>query len=224
VISPTRNSSNVAKIDFAILAALPEEIASLVPTLANYPSEVIKMNDFELTVYHYKAVKIVIVYTGIGLAFMANAATLVKIYFNPEFVFLCGTAGSINKKLKIGDVVIADKAFEAEMLSVFNTARDTPFKNCFKHPLKQEFFPEIYPADKELLAMISTLKFSSQKNIYQGTLVSSTAFPAPPAIFQNIKYLNPYAIDMETSAFYQMAWLLNMRVLNFAFIFSDHSH
>lgn len=36
----------------------------------------------------------------------------------------------------------------------------------------------------------------------QGSVVSSNAFPAPKELFEKIKSLNPYSIDMETSAFF----------------------
>ena len=60
-----------------------------------------------------------------------------------------------------------------------------------------------------MLSIAAKTNFSeSQARI--GTVVSSNSFPAPKELFDKIKDKNPDSIDMETSAFYQVAWLLKI--------------
>ena len=101
------------------------------------------------------------------------------------------------------------KAFEAEIQSAFTVLEGTPFESCLTHPLNKKTIPSIYSADNELLSIAAKTNFSeSQARI--GTVVSSNSFPAPKELFDKIKDKNPDSIDMETSAFYQVAWLLKI--------------
>ena len=120
--------------------------------------------------------------------------------------------GGINPKLKICDVVIVEKAFEAEIQGAFKLLKGTPFESCLTHPLNKQVFPSIYFADENLINIASNIS-ATDSSIYRGTAVSSNTFPAPQELFDRIKTEDPYSIDMETSAVYQVAWLLKIRVL-----------
>lgn len=202
---------NHHKIDYAILSAMPEELEFLLNQLSHCDSIKLKVGQFDFGVYTYQGYKILISYSGIGTSFASSILTLINSHFRPEYFFICGTAGGIKKHLQLRDVVIVEKAFEAEMLNLANLIKDTPFESCLTHPLKKEAFPLQYSASAELITICDSLM---NENIFKGTVVSSNAFPAPIELFEKIKKLDPYAIDMETSAFYQTAWLLNIKILS----------
>lgn len=199
------------KIDYAIFTAMSEEMAYFKTYFQNFPTEQLQIKNFIFNSYSYKNKKIILVETGFGTTFAASMLTLIHHYCAPSHVFLSGTAGAIHPELRLCDVVIAAEAFEAEVQEIFNMVKNTPFETCLKHPAKGEYFPSIYSADRELLAIAQNI---SHTKVRIGTVVSSNAFPAPLTLFEKIKSLNPYCIDMETSAFYQVAWLLGIRVLS----------
>jgi len=200
------------KINFAIFSAMPEELDFFQNTFSQNKYETVRVHEFEFKIYEYHNKRILIVHTGLGTTFAASIMTLIHHHFCPEYILLSGTAGSIKSELQIRDVVIVEKAFEAEIQGVFKLLKNTPFESCLTHPLKNQRFPQVYSADEELLQIAKNVNFSDIR-IHQGTVVSSNAFPAPKELFEKIKNENPYCIDMETSAFYQIAWLLKARVI-----------
>lgn len=201
-----------SKVDYAIISAMPEELDFFMNEFANLNYIEIKIEEFNFVIYDYQDNKILLVHTGMGTAFAASILTLIHLLFQPEYCLISGTAGGAKDGLQLRDVIIAEKAFEAEIQDAFTLLKDTPFESCLKHPVKNKYFPAHYSADPELMNIYNSLNFSDI-NTYKGTVVSSNAFPAPTNLFEKIKCFDLYSIDMETSAFYQIAWLLNMKVL-----------
>lgn len=201
------------KIDYAIISAMPEEMGFIIREFSNYSCIDIQLNKFEFKIYDYKGIKILLSYTGIGLAFAASLITLIHFHFNPDYILMTGTAGGIDRNLKINDVIVAEKAFEAELQDIFTLLKGTPFESCLRHPITNTYHLPQYSADAHLLKIFNSLSFS-ELTVYKGTAVSSDAFPAPKSLFEKIKHFHPYCIDMETSAIYQIAWLLNIKVLS----------
>jgi len=199
-------------IDFAILSPMPEELEFFKNTFLQCPSENIRLYDFEFTVYEYHKKRVLLSHTGLGTTFAASVATMIYHHFHPNYFLLLGTAGGINPLLNIRDVIIVEKAFEAEIQDAFKLLKGTPFESCLTHPLNNKLFPSVYSADEELLSIASSLDFPTI-TVHTGSVVSSNAFPAPPELFEKIKKQSPYAIDMETSAIYQVAWFLKVPVL-----------
>lgn len=200
---------NKMKIDYAIISAMPEELEFFAKEFSDIKYTDVEIGEFSFRVYDYNHSKVLIAYSGIGTVFAANMMTLIYSCFNPEYYLISGTAGGIKNGLKLRDVVVAATAFEAEMHGLFSQVKNTPFESCLEHPMKHQHFPDCYSADPELLAICDSLSL----DFHKGTVVSSNAFPAPKELFEEIKFLDPYSIDMETSAFYQIAWLLNLKVL-----------
>ena len=187
------------KVDFAILSAMPEELEFFQHFFSQNKCENIAIDGFKFKVYEYNNKRILLSHTGLGTTFAASVVTLIHQRFSPSYILFSGTAGGINPHLKICDVVIVEKAFEAEIQGAFKLLKGTPFEDCLTHPLAKQHFPPIYSADQELLN-IATEIASSASNVHKGTVVSSNTFPAPQELFDRIKSENPYSIDMETSS------------------------
>lgn len=205
--------SNI-KVDFAVISAMPEELAFINATLGSFPCEAVTLNRLEFKVYNYHSRKILVTHTGIGTTFAACITALIDNHFNPDYILLSGTAGGIKPGLKLCDVVIATAAFEAEIQGIFTILKGTPFESSLKHPLKNEWFPAVYAANDELLTAARKVNLPGV-TILEGTVVSSNSFPAPKEMFAQIKNMNPYSIDMETSALYQYGWLCKKKVIAF---------
>ena len=132
------------KIDIAILSAMPEELEYFQEILLQNQCNNYTINELEFSVYDYKNKKILISHTGFGTTFAASIVTLIHQYFRPGYIFFSGTAGGINPNLKLRDVIIVGKAFEAEIQGAFTLLKGTPFEGCLTHPLKKQIFPPIY--------------------------------------------------------------------------------
>lgn len=222
ITNPPANAF-LPKVDFAILSAMPEELEFFKKTFSDKSVTLIQIGNLEFAIYEYQNKLILITHTGMGTTFAASITALVDSYFNPDYFFFSGTAGGIKPGLKLRDVVIVTQAFEAEIQGVFHILKGTPFENCLKHPLNQQFFPSLYPADEELLATAQLVSDPSI-TIHTGTAVSSNTFPAPQELFTKIKSMNPYSIDMETSAIYQYCWLRQKKAIAFRGISNILSH
>src|SRR5579871_2882051 len=107
------------KVDYAIISAMPEELEFFVDQFSSLPQSESSIREFHFKVYEYKNKKILIASTGIGTTFAASAFTFIHFFFKPDYFLISGTAGAIKKGLKLRDVVIAEKAFEAEMQELF---------------------------------------------------------------------------------------------------------
>lgn len=203
------------KVELAILSAMPEELVDLEHYLGFYDEGMrISSQGLNFTIYKYQKIKILIACTGIGTTFAASVFTLIHERFRPDYFLFTGTAGGLSSACKIRDVVLAESAYEAEMQDVFSTVINTPFASCLKNALNNLDIPAIYSAHREMLEMINTIDFSANNiTVHQGKIVSSNAFPTPIELFAKIKMAKPLAIDMETSAIYQAAWLLDAKAL-----------
>ncbi len=204
--------SHFGKIDFAIFSAMPEEL-DFIQSFFNERPERVEVNEFEFLVYNYKNTRILLAHSGLGTTFAASILTFVHNYFNPKYVLFAGVAGGINPNLNVCDVVIVEQAFEAELQNAFHLLQNTPFESCLIHPLKNNKFPAIYSCDQNILKIAKNTTFPNNINVHYGTVVTSNSFPAPLSLFEEIKDKKAMSIDMETSAFYQVAWLLDIPIL-----------
>lgn len=199
------------KIEVAIFSAMPEELEFIRKKLFLFKNFSINIGVFKFDVYNYHSKNILLAHTGIGTTFAASMLSIVHQKFNPKYVFVLGTAGGIKQGLKVCDVLIIKKAYEAEIQGIFEGLKGTPFESCLKHPANNKNFPSLYSADPKLLELASKIGGSG---VHIGNAVSSNFFPAPPELFRRLKKEDgAYSIDMESSAFYQVAWLLGIRIL-----------
>jgi len=212
VIKKTCTLTKEHYIDYAIFSAIPSELKFLRQHFLPYQYTNLKIENFNIKVFQYKNKKILFASTGIGTTFASSIVTLIHNYFHPTYMFFIGTAGGIKQGLKLKDVVIASRAFEAEIQEAFSLLKGTPFEEGLKHPLKKQMSFPIYDADQDLLNVARMINFS-HRHIYFGTVVTTNTFPSPKESFEKIKNKNPLSIDMETSAFYQIAWLLKIKAL-----------
>lgn len=199
------------KVDYAVITAMQEELAPYLKIFKEISEQ--KIQGLAFKICEYNGRKILLSSIGFGTTSAAIVTTLIVTHFQPDYILFSGTAGGIGDNVKVNDVVIAAGSFQAEMQAAFSILPNTPFESCLTHPVKHERLPEVYKVDSRLLTAID---FSSDHeiSIHYGTIVSSDIFPAPPPeIFKDIQNKHPLAIDMETSALYQIGWLLQIPVL-----------
>lgn len=203
-------SSPQIKVDCAIFSAMSEELLELERSFSSHSCTSYEHLDFVFKIYDVNGYKVLLTPTGIGTVFATSIITLIHTLFHMDCMLFIGTSGGIHNALKIRDIILVDSAFEAESQSMFSLLIDTPFESCLRHPLNNESLKPVYIADPDLISLAES---SVKLPIVRGALVSSNAFPAPKELFPELKKAGVLAIDMETSAFYQVAWLLKIPAL-----------
>lgn len=205
-----QRSVQIAKVNCAIFSAMIEELSGLERAFSSYPATSHVYRDFVFKVYDVNGYQVLLTPTGIGTVFSSSVITLINTLFDMDCMLFIGTSGAIHEALKIRDIILVDSAFEAESQSMFTALKNTPFESCLTHPLKKEALQPVYFADPELIALAES---SVSLPITRGAVVSSNAFPSPKELFPDLKKADVLSIDMETSAFYQIAWFLQIPAL-----------
>lgn len=90
-----------------IIAAMSEEIASIKKLMRDVNTKNIYELEFTLGTIHSK--NVVLVKCGVGKVNAARTTQILIDNFDLEYVINVGTAGGLNEKIEIGDVVIAEK-------------------------------------------------------------------------------------------------------------------
>lgn len=90
-----------------IIAAMNEEIASIKKLMKNISVRKIYESEFILGTIHSK--NVVLVKCGVGKVNSARTTQILIDNFDLEYVINVGTAGGLNEKIEIGDIIIAEK-------------------------------------------------------------------------------------------------------------------
>jgi adenosylhomocysteine/aminodeoxyfutalosine nucleosidase len=100
-------------LKLAIMGAMEEEIAPIL----SYMSEIKEINYAQNIYYEakYKDIKVVIAYSKIGKVFSTLTASTMIQKFGCNTLLFSGVAGGINPKLKIGDLIVADKLAQHDL-------------------------------------------------------------------------------------------------------------
>jgi adenosylhomocysteine/aminodeoxyfutalosine nucleosidase len=97
----------------AIMGAMEEEIE---PLLAHFENvNVVEYANNKFYEVNYNGLDIVIAYSKIGKVFASLTASTMIEKFNCDTLLFSGVAGGINPKLKIGDLIIADKLCQHDL-------------------------------------------------------------------------------------------------------------
>ncbi|MEY4503873.1 MAG: multifunctional 5-methylthioadenosine / S-adenosylhomocysteine nucleosidase [Pseudomonadota bacterium] len=150
----------------AIMGAMREEIEPLLEVFNVVATHEIAKNVFYEA--KYKHHEIVLAYSKIGKVNAAVTATILLEKYKCEALLFSGVAGAIDKSLKIGDLVIADRVVQHD---VDITA--------FGHPFG--FIPEsgdFYQADENLNEVAKEAAKKIGKNLLVGTIATGDQFVA----------------------------------------------
>ncbi len=179
-----------------------------------------KMTDKQIKVidhvkYHIGAIggkKIVLVNSGIGLINAAAISARLINDFHPAEIILTGSAGSINRNLKIGDVVIAKQVFNADFGKL--TPQGLSFELADNpNPSDYRQIPLMFNTPFNLRKIMSTLPGSVNYRVMLGVAADSDNLPNSA---QQIALLQANKVDviaMEGAALAQTCWLFYEKCL-----------
>jgi adenosylhomocysteine/aminodeoxyfutalosine nucleosidase len=150
----------------AIMGAMPEEIEPLLKYFDNVQVQEYAQNKYYLATYKDK--QIVVAYSKIGKVFSTLTATTMIEHFGCDMLLFSGVAGGINPKLKIGDLIVANKLCQHDLDIT-----------AFGHPFG--YVPEgsVYVSTSQKLTNIA-LDVAKQNNmsIMQGVIATGDQFVA----------------------------------------------
>jgi len=161
-----------------ILGALREEI-NLIRKLMII-KEQLKAGHADVWIGSWEGVSIVLVRTGIGKDFALSALKEALNRTVPALVLSIGYAGGLDLRLKVGDLIVADKVLEIDQAAAFSKS---------------------YPVNPQQPDLFERL--TSQKKImtYKGTLLTVKQVISDSSTKQELGFSHKaLAVDMETSS------------------------
>jgi len=164
----TSQSRTRAEPVTVILSALSEETASLERSLTD--KQEWKIQGIRFVAGRIGARHVVLAAGGMGKVNAAVVATLAIDHFQPSEVLFSGIAGCLNPELGLGDIVIAERTVQHDLLSL---ERQKVLPMEIFSPVDGKKNPEYFPADPRLLKVAQTAATRLQKRMEDKA-------PAPP--------------------------------------------
>ena len=132
-------------MNILVLSAFPEEQIYYKKNIVTTSSSTIGF--IEVTHCKTASATIYLATTGMGTINAAAVLATLAVHLKPDVVFFSGTAGGIDHRLTIGDVVVGQDAFDADILSIHEAVIGTPFEGALINPNTLKKTPQIYYAD-----------------------------------------------------------------------------
>lgn len=151
-------------------------------------------------------ISVEVVISGVGLINCAAMTMQCINQFKPDLLLFCGIAGGVDSTVKLQDVVIATQVAQVEHLTLHQSFEDTPFYEYLVHPKKKEMQPTWFQAVKSKNFNVEHYDYP----VHFGRIVSTDQFPAPEVGYSLLLDNNVKAIDMETSALFQIGWMYDI--------------
>lgn len=184
------------EIDFVIVTALAIESEVFDEHLQEKENYINQFLNVKIGSIHHKKVAIVI--SEIGETNAAIATTLMIQQCQPKNLIFTGIAGTLNHALAIGDVIVGETVFSAELMARYQSGKYIECKFG------------ILPSPKYCLsenALATLKKLESQEHTFTvkpGVIATSDEFPLSINIgscVEDSKQVD--AVDMESAAFAQ---------------------
>lgn len=144
---------------------------------------------------------VVVVRSGTGKVNAAVAAEILAGIFKVDAIINTGIAGSLNKDINIGDVVLSTDAIEHDI-------DQTTFG--FKKGINPDQPESIYTADPELrkIAKEACEKACPYIGVFEGRVLSGDQFISDPEIKDEmVELFGGLCVEMEGAAIAHTAWL-----------------
>lgn len=168
-----------------IIGAMPSELADIRNMLGE--SEIKRISGFDFYINQYKGKKIINVCSGIAKVNAAVCAQAAIDNFKPDAVINAGIAGGMNSDVKVCDIVISTEVLPHDL--------DLHFLNDYPP------YCGIFKSDMRLIKTAEEVCGDFGVNCFRGRIVSGEAFISSNSVKADImERLNPYAVDMESSA------------------------
>lgn len=201
------------KLHTAVVAALHDELASVLALMPDEHRQVVGGREF--WVGHLHGQDVVAVLSGIGKVAAATTATLLIQHFGVRRIVFTGVAGGLGAGVKVGDVVLARSFLQHDMdASPLFPRHEVPGYGCARLKADAGLADALELACERMLRSLpqrlsaTTVKdFALQApRLHQGLLISGDRFVATTAESAALQRELPdaLAVEMEGAAFAQV--------------------
>ena len=185
-----------------IIGAMSEEVDIIKDEIQFSYEEII--GKFTFYIGSLRDRKIVLAESGIGKVNASMLATIMIIKFNVKAVCFSGVAGALDKRLKVGDVVIGEKMMQHDM-------------DVTEFGLKKGEIPRMdtseFLSNRRLMEIVKEHKLPNNQT-YIGTIISGDQFVSSKDLKESLaKDFNAMCVDMESAAVAQVCHRLDKKCL-----------
>jgi len=191
----------------ALIAAMHEELAALLPAIADAHIE--RRGGREFWLGRLGGHEVVAVRSGIGKVAAAVTATLLLDHYQAARVLFLGVAGGIGAGVQVGDVVVADALLQHDMdASPLFPRHEVPLTGLSRFPVDADFSAAVVrgaeTALREHAGTAALLGHGSR--VHRGLIVSGDRFVATAAESEALRTALPdaLAVEMEGAAVAQV--------------------
>nr|WP_263313113.1 5'-methylthioadenosine/adenosylhomocysteine nucleosidase [Mammaliicoccus sp. Marseille-Q6498] len=186
-----------------IIGAMEEEIEILKLSINNLET----INKAHVIFYkgQLEGKEIVLAQSGIGKVNAAITTTLLINEFNPELIINTGSAGSVDNKLNIGDIIISNKVYYHDVNAT-----------AFGYKLGQvPNMPEFYKTNDDLISLAQSSIEELELNGVVGEVATGDSFIGSIEQRKEIKGDFPTAsvVEMEAGAIAQTCYQYNTPII-----------
>ncbi len=198
---------------YAVISPMPSEAVYIRSKMTN-KKEVQKLS------IHYLSGEIngrhvISVVSGYGKVNITMVASRLFASFHPDAVILAETSGAVNRQLKMGDVVIGTRLFDADFGELTKSAPSLPI--LIDNPINHKKEPMIYEADAFLIKMArkASTQFKNKEHVVFGLIADSDFLPNPEWQLNLLRNNSVQAVAMDGVPVAKLAWLFGTPSLVF---------
>ncbi|CAL4320769.1 5'-methylthioadenosine/S-adenosylhomocysteine nucleosidase [Buchnera aphidicola (Mindarus abietinus)] len=195
-------------LNIGIVIAIKKELNEIKKKLFIYKK--INLKKYVLYLGSFKKINFFLLQCNIGKTNASCATTLLLQTYKINFIINIGSSGSLKKKIKIFDIIIAKKTCYYDVdLTAFN------------YPIgKIPNSPNFFNSDSYLKEIAIRACIKKKFSFFLGTLVTGDTFLKEKKKINFIKSIFPSAIalDMEASAIAHVCYIFTIPFINIKFI------
>ena len=197
----------------ALIAAMHEELAALLPAIADAHIE--RRGGREFWLGRLGGHEVVAVRSGIGKVAAAVTATLLLDHYQAARVLFLGVAGGIGTGVQVGDVVVADALLQHDMdASPLFPRHEVPLTGLARFPVDADFSAAVVRgAETALREHADTAALLGHgSRVHRGLIVSGDRFVATATESDALRIALPdaLAVEMEGAAVAQVCFELGV--------------
>ncbi len=214
IVPPVLSAQPQDKPLTGIMGAFEDEVEIIRQEIRNPKTQSLLGVNFVTGELHGR--NVVLAKSGIGKVNAAMTTTLLLYYFHPTEVIFTGIAGGIHPDLQPGDLIIAKKTAQHDIVIY---SEDSFANYQIRNPFTGDLNPTFFPADKKLLHAaerakthvkldkILTHEGKRDPNIHTGIIVTGDAFVASAAKKAELRRrFQADAVEMEGAAVAQICY------------------
>lgn len=191
----------------ALIAAMHEELAALLPAIADARTE--RRGGREFWLGRLAGQEVVAVRSGIGKVAAAITATLLLDHYEASRVLFLGVAGGIGTGVQVGDVVVADALLQHDMdASPIFPRHEVPLTGLARFPSDAGFSDAVARGAEAALAQQAgtAALLGHGSRVHRGLIVSGDRFVSTAVESQALREALPdaLAVEMEGAAVAQV--------------------